>query len=221
MSMRAPYSILIALAVAGNTLPASGVPFWQKHNPPPPAAHQMAQPGKPATNSLMARSGVANPGAVPHPAGRGIQLHLVGPGPHKGDWLRQYYTLPPSQQEQKLQQDPSFRSLSPDKQQHLLDRLRKFNSLSPDKQAKILNRMEAFEHLPPEKQNEARSLFHQYQTLPPDQKSQVSEAYHKMRQMSPEQRSQYMNSDEFRNSFSDEQRDLLRGMADLNVSPVH
>ena len=201
MSMRAPYSILIALAVAGNTLPASGVPFWQKHNPPPPAAHQMAQPGKPATNSLMAQS-VANPGAVPHPAGKGIQLHLVGPGPHKGDWLRQYYTLPPSQQEQKLQQDPSFRSLS------------------PDKQAKILNRMEAFEHLPPEKQNQARSLFQQYQTLPPDQKSQVSEAYHKMRQMSPEQRSQYMNSDEFRNSFSDEQRDLLRGMADLNVSPV-
>jgi len=30
-----------------------------------------------------------------------------------------------------------------------------------------------------------------------------------------------MNSDEFRNSFSDEQRELLRGMADLNVSPVH
>jgi hypothetical protein len=216
MSMRAPYSILIALAVIGTTLPVSGSPFWQRHSTTPPTAQQMAQPTKPATNGLVAQSVVANPGAVPQPAGKRIQLHLAGPGPHKGDWLRQYYTLPPSQQEQKLQQDPSFRSLSPDKQQHLLDRLRKFNSLSPDKQAKILNRMEAFEHLPPEKQNETRSLFHQYQTLPPDQKSQVSEAYHRMRQMSPEQRSQYMNSDEFRNSFSDEQRDLLRGMSELH-----
>lgn len=35
MSMRAPYSILIALAVAGSTLPASAALFWQKHNPPP------------------------------------------------------------------------------------------------------------------------------------------------------------------------------------------
>ena len=221
MTMRAPYSILIALAVAGSTLPASGALFWQKHNPPPPAAHQMAQPAKPATNGLMAQSSVANPGAVPHPAGRGIQLHLIGPGPHKGDWLRQYYTLPPSQQEQKLQQDPSFRSLSPDKQQHLLDRLRKFNSLSPDKQAKILNRMEAFEHLPPEKQAQAQTLFQQYQGLPADQRGQVSQAYRKLRQMSPDQRTQYFNSDEFRNGFNDEQRNLLRGMAELYPSQAH
>jgi len=219
--MRAPLSILFVMAVAGSTLPASGAPFWQKHNPPPPPAHPVPQATQPATGNTMVQSGTPNAGAVAQPGGSGIHLHLAGPGPHKGDWLRQYYMLPPNQQEQKLQQDPAFRNLSPDKQQHLLDRLRKFNSLSPDKQAKILNRMEAFEHLPPEKQSVARSLFQQYQTLPADQKTQVSEAYHKLRQMTPEQRTQYMNSDDFRNSYSDEQRELLRGMSDLNVSVVH
>jgi hypothetical protein len=218
--MRAQYLIPIALAVAVNTLPAYGAPFWQKHSAPPLSAQQVSQP-RPGTNTLISQnSGVNSGGAVPQPGGRGIQLHLLGPGPHKGDWLRQYYTLPPNQQEQKLQQDPAFRSLSTDKQQHLLDRLRKFNSLSPDKQAKILNRMELFEHLPPEKQTEAKNLFQQYQSLPSDQKGQVSQAYHKMRQMSPEQRTQYMNSDEFRNSLNDEQRELVRGMADVNMGPV-
>ena len=228
MTMRAPFLILIGLAVACSTLPAFAAPFWQKHNAPPPPGKQMAQASAPvpntvapATGNSMVQNRTANPSAVPQPGNKGIQLHVFGPGPHKGDWLRQYYTLPPGQQEQALQQDPSFRSLSPDKQQHLLDRLRKFNSFSPDKQAKILNRMDAFEHLPPEKQAEARNVFQQYQLLPPDQKDQVSQAYHKLRQMSPEQRSQYINSDQFRNSLNDEQRELVRGMADLNISPVH
>lgn len=227
MTMRAPLLILIALAVAGSTLPVIGAPFWQKHNTPPPSGKPMAQAGAPVPNNVapstgnsMVQNRTASQGVVAQPGVKGSQLHVFGPGPHKGDWLRQYYTLPPNQQEQTLEKDPSFRSLSPDKQQHLLDRLRKFNSLSPDKQAKILNRMDAFEHLPPEKQNQAKSLFQRYQTLPADQRGQVSQAYQKMRQMSPEQRSQYMNSDEFRNTFNDEQRELLHGMADLNVSPA-
>lgn len=218
--MRALLAILIALAVAGSTLPASGAAFWQKHSSPIPSGQKISQPVAPASSNIIAQNSMANHGALPQSGGKGLQLHLTGPGPHKGDWLRQYYTLPPTQQEQALQQDPSFRNLSPDKQQKLLNRLHTFNSLPPEKQAKILNRMELFEHLPPEKQAEARNVFQQYQSLPADQKDQVSQAYHKLRQMSPAQRSQYLNSEEFQNSLNDEQRQLVRGMADVNIGPV-
>jgi hypothetical protein len=218
--MRPPLAILIALAVVGSSGSASGAAFWQKHNSPVPSGQKVTQPTAPPSSNIIAQNTLANHGALPQTGGKRLQLHVTGPGPHKGDWLRQYYTLPQGQQEQALQQDPSFRNLSPDKQQKLLDRLRTFNSLSPDKQAKILNRMELFEHLPPEKQAEARNLFRQYQTLPTDQKEQVSQAYQKLRQMSPAQRSQYLNSDEFQNSLNDEQRQLVRGMADVNIGPV-
>lgn len=219
--MRAPFTILIALAMAGSTLPAVGAPLWQKHGSPPPSAGPAPQASAPVTGNSMVQSNPTNSGTAAQPANKGMKLHLLGPGPHKGTWLRQYYTLPANQQEQALEKDPSFRALSTDQQQHLLDRLRKFNSLSPDKQAKILNRMEAFEHLPKDKQLEAQSLFQRYQTLPAEQRTQVSEAYHKLRQMPPDQRSQYMDSDELRNNLNDEQRELLRGMADLNESTVH
>jgi hypothetical protein len=218
--MRAPYSILIALAVAGSTMPASGTAFWQKHNSPPVSANSMPQAGMvPAHNNLMAQARPASPGAAPQSSATGQQFHLNGPGPHKGDWLRKYFGLPPAQREQTLEKDPSFQALPPDTQQHLLDRLRAFNSLAPEKQQKILNRMEIYEHLPPEKQAEANSLYQRYNSLPSDQKSHVSQAFRKMRDMSPEQRSQYLNSDEFRGSFTDQQRELLRGMTDLAVNP--
>jgi len=218
--MRAPYSILIALAVAGSTLPASGTAFWQKHNPRSVSASPMPQAGDQVAFDLLAQARPANPGAVPQSSG-GQQFKLNGPGPHKGDWLRKYFGLPPAQQEQTLEKDPSFRALPPDTQKHLLDRLRTFNSLAPDKQQKILNRMEFYEHLPPEKQAEANSLYQQYHSLPSDQKSQVSQAFRRMREMSPEQRTQYISSDEFRSSFNDQQRELLRGMSDLSASSAH
>jgi hypothetical protein len=211
--MRALYSILIALAVTGSTLPAFGAPFWQKHNPAPASAQPGPAASAPVQNNLMGQAPTATPGAGP-------QLHLIGPGPHKGDWLRKYLGLSPSQQEKSLEQDPSFRALPADKQKHLLERLHMFNSLAPDKQQKILNRMEIYEHLPPEKQAEAQVLFRRYQGLPADQQGQVSQAFRKMRDMSPEQRTQYLNSDEVRNGFNDEQRELLRGMTELAVSPV-
>lgn len=216
--MRAPYPTLIVLAVAGSTLPAFAAPFWHRHNPPRAIESPMSpQAGAPAAESLIAQArtgGAAQSSASP-------QLHLKGPGPHKGDWLRKYFGLSPSQQEQTLERDPSFQALPPERQKHLLDRLRSFNSLAPEKKQKILNRMEFYEHLPPEKQAEAHTLFEQYQGLPPDQRSQVSQAFHKMRDMSPEQRSQYLDSDEVRNSFNDQQRDLLRGMTDLSASSAH
>src|SRR5215470_9370802 len=116
-----------------------------------------------------------NPGSVPKP-------HLNGPGPHKGDWLRQNGTLTPAQQEKKLENDPLFCSLTPEKQQRLLDRLQVFNSMSPAKKQQVLNRMETYEHLSPQQQRQER-----YRGLPPHQQGQVSQALRQLRQMSPEQ----------------------------------
>jgi hypothetical protein len=218
--MRATYSILIALVVALSTLSASATALWPKHKQPSVATSPAPQAGDQVPFDMLAQARPMNPGAVSQSASSGAQMHLKGPGPHKGDWLRKYFGMSPSQQEKTLEQDPVFKSLPPDKQQHLLDRLRSFNSLAPDKQQAILNRMETYEHLPPEKQAEARTLFQQYRSLPPDQKTQMSQAYHKLRNMTPEQRAQYMNSDEFRNSFDDQQRELLRGMNGLADSAV-
>jgi hypothetical protein len=219
--MRAPYMIVIALAVAGSTLPASGTAFWQKHNSRSVLASPMPQAGDKVPFDLLAQARPVNPGVVPQPSAGGQSFKLNGPGPHKGDWLRKYFGLPPAQREQTLEKDPSFQALPPDTQKHLLDRLRTFNSLPSDKQQKILNRMEIYEHLPPEKQTEANTLYQQYHSLPSDQRSQVSQAFRKMKEMSPEQRTQYMNSNEFQSSFNDQQRDLLRGMSDLTASSAH
>jgi len=211
--MRALNTVVLILAVAAGTVPAYGFPFWQKHNSKQVVHAAPVPTDAEADDILIAQAGGSQRGAVPQP-------HLKGPGPHQGDWLRQFSNLPPAQQEKKLQDDPVFRSLTPEKQQHLLDRLRSFNSLSPDKKQKILDRMETYEHLSPEKQAQAQTLFQQYQGLPADQRSQVSQAYRKLRHMSPEERTQYFNSDEFRTGFNDEQRDLLKGMADLYPSQV-
>ena len=218
--MRARYFILIALAVAGSTLPASSTPFWQKHSSPPVPTSRMPQAGDQVPFDMLAQARPVNPSTAPQPSA-GQQFHFYGPGPHKGDWLRKYFGLPPAQREQTLEKDPSFRALPPDAQKHLLDRLRTFNSLDPEKQQKILNRMEFYEHLPPQKQAEANTLYQRYHSLPSDQKSQVSQAFRKMRDMSPEQRTQYMNSDEFRSSFNDQQQELLRGMSDVSASSAH
>jgi|SRR5271165_721015 len=219
--MRAPSSILITSVVALSTLSAGATALWPKRSHPPTAATTpLPQAGDQVPFDMLAQARPVNPGAAPHSASAGAQMHLKGPGPHKGDWLRKYFGMSPSQQEKTLEQDPVFKSLPADKQQHLLDRLRNFNSQTPEKQQMILNRMETYEHLPPDKQAEARTLFQQYHSLPPDQKTQLSHAYHKLRGMTPEQRAQYMNSDEFRNGFDDQQRELLRGMNGLADSAV-
>jgi Protein of unknown function (DUF3106) len=218
--MRALASMLLALVVALSTLSASATALWPKRNHPQTATTALPQAGDQVPFDTLAQARPMTPGAVPQSASGSSQMHLKGPGPHKGDWLRKYFGMSPSQQEKSLEQDPVFKSLPPDKQEHLLNRLRSFNSLPPNKQQAILNRMETYEHLPPEKQAEARTLFQQYHGLPPDQKTQMSQAYHKLRNMTPEQRAQYMNSDEFRNSFDDQQRELLRGMNDLADSAV-
>jgi hypothetical protein len=203
--------ISLTLLVVFSAMPTFALFPWQHRGgaaPAPPPARQSSP------------SPTQNESPSQQTPGNSYTFHPKGPGPHRGDWLRKYMALPPAEQEQKLQNDPAFRSLSPDKQNHLLDRLRKFNSQPPEKKAQILNRMETFEHMTPEQQQTARSLYSRYRSLPNNQQAKISQAYRQLRGMPPSAREQLLNSDEYRNNFTDDERDLLRGMADLNVGPT-
>jgi len=206
--VRASKSILAILVLSLSAAPALAIfPGWQKSG----GARAASPPPGNAQNS----------GSSSQNSGNSYQFQPRGPGPHRGDWLRKYGNLPPTQQEQQLKQDPSFRNLPPERQNQLLDRLHNFNSQPPEKKAQILDRMETFEHMTPAQQANARNLFQQYHNLPEDQRTKVSQAYRRLRGMPPEARNQLLNSDEFRNTYSDEQRELLRGMTALNLSPSH
>ena len=206
-------SMPLTLLLVCSSIPLFGLPAWQRHGPAlaPPPRQSGPPPAAPARNATP---------AAPNPGG-GYVFQPKGPGPHRGDWLRKYMTLPPKQQEQQLRRDPGFQSLPPERQNHLLDRLRNFNSQSPERKAQILNRMETFEHMTPQQQQAARNLFDRYRSLPEDQRSRVSQAYRRLRGMPPSARNELLNSDEFRNNFTEDQRELLRGMTDLNVGPSH
>lgn len=202
----AQYISLVAVLLFG-ALPVFSLSPGQQHvaAPQPSAQTPLAQSGQPA----------------PMNSDRGYSFRPLGPGPHRGDWLRKYMKLPPQQQEQQLRSDPGFQSLPPERQNHLLQRLRIFNSQSPEQKAQILNRMETFEHMSPQQQQQARELFRQYHSLPADQRSKVSQAYQRLRALSPSARNDLLNSDNFRSNYTQQQRDLLRGMTDLNVGPTH
>ena len=204
--MRASKSILAILVLVFSTMPALALfPGWQKSGSARSAAAPSRNTAPPANSQ----------------SSNGYQFQPKGPGPHRGDWLRKYGNLPPSQQEQQLKQEPAFRNLPPEKQDQLLNRLRNFNNQPPEKKQQILNRMETFEHLTPAQQETARNLFQRYHNLPDDQRSKVSQAYRRLRGMPPSARNELMNSEEFRNDYTPEQRDLLRGMTDLNLTPGH
>jgi hypothetical protein len=195
-------------ALLFSALPAFSLsPPWQRH------AAAVPQQSAPLPIPHADSSGSLNSNGA-------YVFHPQGPGPHRGDWLRKYMTLPPKQQEQQLRRDSGFQSLPPERQNHLLERLRIFNSQSPEKKAEILNRMETFEHMTPQQQQQARNLFSQYRSLPEGQKNKVSQAYHRLRGLSPSARNELLNSDDFRNNYTQQQRDLLRGMTDLNVGPA-
>jgi hypothetical protein len=209
--VRATKFILASFVLIFSAFPALALyPIGQKQATPP----RTAPPSPPPAHSY------SNPPNTSPGATGNYQFHPQGPGPHRGDWLRKYMALPPNQQEQQLQHDPSFRSLPPEKQNHLMDRLRNFNSQPPEKKAKILDRMETFEHMTPAQQNQARNLFQRYHGLPNDEQNKVSQGYRRLRGMPPSARNEYMNSDEFKNNYSPEERDLLKGMSDLNLGPT-
>lgn len=184
--------ILVVLMVTSGALSALAYPGWQQHR------NDSQQSGR------------------SHPQS-GNQFHLNGPGPHRGDWLRENWNKPVPQQEQQLRQDPRFRNLSPAEQQKLLDRLHRFDNLSPDQKTRILNRMEMFEHLSPAQQRAAQGIFQRYKAMPADRQSKVNDAYRQLRDLSPDQRNQLLNSNAYRNNFSGEELDVLRGMTDLTA----
>lgn len=190
--MRIYRIILVGLMISSGTLSCLAYSGWQQRRNDAP---QTARPN-------------------PQPGG---QFHVNGPGPHRGDWLRQNWNKPVPQQEQQLRQDPHFRSLPPDEQQKLIDRLHRFDNLPPDQKAKILNRMDAFEHLSPAQQQQAQGLFQRYKAMPADRQGKVNQAYRQLRDLPPDQRSQILSSNEYRSNFSDEELNVLRGMTDLTA----
>lgn len=206
--MQAAYTTLALAIIVGSSVPVMAAPFWQRPKAQPPA-QQQAAPSK----SLVGSPQSTPPNAAP-------KTHMLGPGPHNGDWLRKYGSLPQAEQEKQLESDPVFQSLAPEKKQRLINRLHFFNSLSPAKKQQVLNRMETYEHLSPEKQKEADNLYVSYRALPADQQSQVSQAYRKIRQMTPEQRSEFLSSDEFQSGYNEQQKTLLKGLSELYPNPA-
>lgn len=158
-------------------------------------------------------------GGRPGPGGPPLGRRLHGPGPHAGDWLRKYENLPPKQQQDALENDPSFRRLPPERQERLRERLRNFNSLPPEQRERILQRMENWEHLTPQQQQRAKDLFTRFRQLPDDRRRMVHIAARDLREMDPAQRERVFNSDRFRNSFSPEEQELLRGITELGIGP--
>ena len=141
-----------------------------------------------------------------------------GPGPHRGEWLRNNKDLPLKEQEKKLQSDPNFQALPPERQQQLKNRLERFNSLPPDQRDRVLKRMETWEHLPPQKQQEAIGIYDRMKSMPPDRRMMMRSAYHNLESMSPQEQQRVMESDRFKSMFNDDERDLLKRSLDLNLA---
>jgi Protein of unknown function (DUF3106) len=141
-----------------------------------------------------------------------------GPGPHRGEWLRNNKDLPLQEQEKKLQSDPSFQALPPERQQQLKNRLERFNSLPPDQRERVLQRMETWEHLTPQKQQEAMGIFDRMKNMPPDRRTMMRSAYRNLEAMSPQERQRVLDSDRFKSMFNDDERDLLKRSLDLNLA---
>jgi len=145
----------------------------------------------------------------------GDHQHMKGPGPHRGEWLRQHQNQPPQEQERALRNDPSFRQLPPDRQQQLVDRLHDFNNRPPEQRQRMLDRMETFEHLPPGQRQQLRSMWGQMHDLPDDRRFAVRQAVRQMGGMTPAERDRWMNSPQFQRRFSPQEQNLVRGLADL------
>ena len=137
---------------------------------------------------------------------------MKGPGPHRGEWLRQHQNLPPQEQERVLRNDPLFRQLPPDRQQQLVNRLRDFNSRPPEQRQRMLERMETFEHLPQPQRQQLRSLYGQMRELPNDRQMAVRQAARQLGGMPPAERERLLNSPQFQRHFSPQEQNLVRGL---------
>ena len=140
---------------------------------------------------------------------------MKGPGPHRGEWLRNHQDQPLAEQERSLRNDPAFRQLPPERQEQLINRLRNFNNRPPEQRQRILERMETFEHLPPGQRQQVRNLYGQMRDLPEDRRMAVRQAARQLSGMSPAGRERMLNSPQFRRRFSPQEQDLVRGLAQL------
>jgi hypothetical protein len=140
------------------------------------------------------------------------QERYKGPGPHRGEWLRNHQSQPLPDQERALRNDPYFRQLSPERQQQLMNRLRDFNSRPPEQRQRMLERMETFEHLPQPERQQLRSYYGQIRDLPPDRRNAVNQAARQLSGMSPADRERVLNSLQFQRSFSPQEQNLVRGL---------
>ena len=137
----------------------SAPPVYYRANPAvrpqarPPMAFRPTQGPHPTVGGdprrVQLAQSVGRPQGVPAAPNQPQGYRTRNPGPHRGDWLRQYGSLPSDQMRRQLEQDKTFQSLPAERQQRLRQRLDHFNSLPPDKRQKILNRMEMLEHMPP------------------------------------------------------------------------
>ncbi len=143
--------------------------------------------------------------------GQGMQ----GPGPHRGEWLRQHQNQPLQEQERALRNDPSFRQLSPERQQQLVNRLRDFNSRPPEQRQRMLERMETFEHLPQPQRERLRSLYGEMRGLPESRRMAVRQAARQLGGMHPADRERLLHSPQFQRNFSPQEQNLVRGLVQL------
>jgi hypothetical protein len=153
------------------------------------------------------------------PAYRSPNQPYSRPGPHSGQWLRQYRGLPPEQQRRALENDPQFRRLPTERQQQLQQGLQHFNTRPPDQQQRVLNRMETWEHLTPQQKNTARQLFSQWKDLPSDRRQPMQNAVKALRGMPPDARQREIESGRF-SQYSPQERDMLRGISQLPLAPA-
>ena len=147
--------------------------------------------------------------------------HPHRPVHHAGDWLRKYKDLPPDQQQKALENDPQFKKLPPDRQILLQQQLRRFSSLPPERQKIILRRMETWEHLTEPQKRAAKTVFTKIRQLPPARRKLMMGAVHDLRRMSPPEREHALESAEYRTRFTNQERDLLKGVLELPLAPVH
>ncbi len=201
---------LPAAASAHRSAPPTGANAAGRiHSMPPIRFH-------PTERRLQLAQSVGRPPQGPPPGSQqGFQPR--GPGPHRGDWLRRYGSLPSDQMRKQLEQDKGFQGLPPDRQQQLRHRLDRFSSLPPEQRQRVLNRMEMLEHMPPEQQQRVEGLFQQFRGLGPDRRQAVVQQLRQLRTLPPEQRRRALDSIPFRSGFNPQEQEIIRGLNEIQV----
>lgn len=172
--------------------------------------NQNQQPNSPPANAPNnQQNNLRNNGAAQ------AEPPLHGPGPHNGDWLRRFGSMPAQDQRQQLQSDPTFQRLPKERQQKLIQRLDSFNRMSPDQKERVLNRMKMLEHMTPEQRDRTRQMFQQFRQFNPDSRQRVTGALRRLHSMPPQARQNFYNSDAFRNNFSPQEQNVIKGLGEL------